>query len=166
MAGDSTGLPDPLRPVNLDRVQLRHGLFFATSSSIFSWSIDTQVVQQISTFPSYEIEISPTGRLFVGNGGADSVPSGVPTAGIFQIDASGQAVAFSSLPADDLEFDANGTLYASNSSGIFRLQPDGTSTKVSENPTAKYLIWLKCVRGAVNSVAPLVGPVGEAHPLG
>lgn len=112
-------------------------VLFATAAGIFSWSSDDHTVTQVSAFPAYEIEVSPTGELFVGNGGADSPGSGIPTTGIFRIDGAGNAVPVSGLAADDLEFDPAGNLYASNNAGIYRIDPGGP-VQVSANPTSQF----------------------------
>ncbi|MCB1280800.1 MAG: hypothetical protein KDB18_04695, partial [Salinibacterium sp.] len=109
-------------------------VYFATASGVFVWSSDSETVGIVSAFPSYEIELSPDGVVYVGNGGADSQASGIATTGIFFIDAQGNAVLCCDMPADDLEFDEDGNLYASNSDGLFRIECGSPAIQVSTNP--------------------------------
>lgn len=112
-------------------------VYFTTDDGVYRWSSDTAVLTQISTFGSYAIALSPSGELFVGKGGHEAAAS-LSGTGIFRIDAQGAAQPFSSLAAEDLQFDPAGVLHAANDTGIYSLTSNGTATQRSSNPTSQF----------------------------
>lgn len=125
------GVCVPGAPISVDEV------YFTTDSGVYRWTSDTQVLTQLSSFGSYAIALSPSGEVFVGTGGREALGT-LSGAGIYWIDALGAAQPFSTLAAEDLQFDGAGVLHASNDTGIYSLATNGAATQRSTNPTTQF----------------------------
>jgi hypothetical protein len=114
---------------------------FTTDDGVYRWTSGAAALPpaQVSAFPSYSLAVSSLGEVFVGTGGLEATAQLLGPAGIYAIDAAGQAALVSATAAEDLQFAPDGTLYAANLAGIFAIDElTGVATPVSSNPTSQF----------------------------
>lgn len=116
-------------------------VYYTTQSGIFRWTSSSAAAPpvRVSTVPAYSIALSDAGEIVVGTGGLEASAQGLGTPAIYEIDAMGAATLLSTTAAEDLQFAPDGTLHASNSTGIYAIDwSSGAATQVSSNPTSQF----------------------------